>query len=122
MNVNREFIARWADTLESGEFPQTRGRLHRSAPTEDGVPAGYCCIGVACVVAGIEPVMGRSGYWFDNQSVSVPYVLVDLAGKDVKWADLEKRNDGMDNYHPHSFVEIAAHLRATYLNETEEAS
>lgn len=114
MNVNREFIARWADALESGEYPQTRYALHRLVP---GIadPAGYCCVGVACVVAGIEGEPDDDSERFAGENAAAPGVLRDLVGGGVDWKDLYHRNDGSDGYHPHSFAEIAAHLRETYL-------
>lgn len=117
MNVNQEFIARWADALESGEYPQTYGRLHRLYPTFN-MPDGYCCVGVACVIAGIDKTLDYPGYRFDGQVSRAPESLRYLAGEDVDWTDLISRNDGLGKYlRHHSFVEIAQHLRETYLTD-----
>lgn len=37
--------------LKSGEYPQTRGTLHRLADELSGAAGGFCCLGVACEVA-----------------------------------------------------------------------
>lgn len=43
----REFTKKWQKALRSGEYKQTVGKLG------DG-RQGYCCLGVACSIAGIE--------------------------------------------------------------------
>jgi hypothetical protein len=42
-----DFRRRWANALRSGEYKQTRGSLHKNG--------AFCCLGVACVVAGAAP-------------------------------------------------------------------
>jgi hypothetical protein len=49
MEPNKERLRLWADALRSDRFPQTMNKLYRSA--ELGWKGGYCCLGVACVVA-----------------------------------------------------------------------
>lgn len=48
-----EIKERWLNALRSGEYPQTQARLHRSKESADanGIPAGFCCLGVLCEVA-----------------------------------------------------------------------
>jgi len=41
----------WIEALTSGEYKQTSSRLHR-------IGGGYCCLGVACEVLGVEGVEG----------------------------------------------------------------
>jgi len=43
----KDFGERWVTALRSGEFPQGRGNLKNDA--------GYCCLGVACVIEKIDP-------------------------------------------------------------------
>jgi hypothetical protein len=55
--ANQEAMRWWAEDLESGEYPQTKGCLRRTEAAPNGVPAGYCCLGVACETAmkhGVE--------------------------------------------------------------------
>lgn len=37
----------WVEALRSGQYAQTRGALQRLEVWDD-LPAGYCCLGVAC--------------------------------------------------------------------------
>lgn len=52
--LTAEFKKEWVEALRSGEFPQGKNALK----TQDG----YCCLGVACVLKGLEfnehPVVG----------------------------------------------------------------
>lgn len=43
----KKFISKWANALRSGKYKQTTGTL--KARNSDS----YCCLGVACVIAGI---------------------------------------------------------------------
>ena len=47
--VNTEPVALLADALESGEFPKGTRALH--VLPDGNTPEGFCCLGVACVVA-----------------------------------------------------------------------
>jgi hypothetical protein len=44
--LDPKFKARWVKALRSGEFKQARERL--------ASPSGYCCLGVACQIEGID--------------------------------------------------------------------
>ena len=49
----------WVAALRSGEYPQTKGYLwadgsDRFVNDTKPVPKGYCCLGVACVIAGVD--------------------------------------------------------------------
>lgn len=60
----------WLEALRSGNYPQARDQLF------DG--DGYCCLGVACTVLGLEPVDydGQSfAYAFGDEKnpVTLPY-------------------------------------------------
>lgn len=45
ITLNKKFKAKWLNALRSGKYAQTKETL---ADTD-----GFCCLGVACVVAGI---------------------------------------------------------------------
>jgi hypothetical protein len=45
----------WLRDLETTEEPQAKGALHRVIPDRNS-PAGYCCLGRACVVLAIEEI------------------------------------------------------------------
>lgn len=74
----KELIA----ALRSGKYPQTRGVLRRLIG--DGLRSeGYCCLGVACVVAGIEEVVPSKGAavaQFDGMQSCMPPDVVSRFG------------------------------------------
>jgi hypothetical protein len=43
-------MLKWIEALESGNYQQIQGHL-RMPKEENGTPARYCCLGVACEVA-----------------------------------------------------------------------
>jgi hypothetical protein len=47
------FATKWVKALRSGKYVQTTGQLFRDAVSFNR-PIGYCCLGVACKVAGVE--------------------------------------------------------------------
>lgn len=48
--------ARWVNRLRNGGLNQATGALVGFAHNPDGTPgSGYCCLGVACVVASEDP-------------------------------------------------------------------
>lgn len=50
MKIKRsEFIEKWLEALESGEYKQTTGVLRREGDGNEEFR--YCCLGVACEVA-----------------------------------------------------------------------
>lgn len=53
MPLTTEQKTAFVTALRSGEYPQSRGSLHHPV-AERGFPAGYCCLGVACVVLGFK--------------------------------------------------------------------
>ena len=50
--------------LRSGEYQQGRGRLY------DGIEGGYCCYGVACVLAGAEKQFRDGRFFFGDHTAS----------------------------------------------------
>lgn len=108
----REDMKKWIDALESGEYDQAQEQLFDSN-------AGYCCLGVACKVAGVDsPDMEDCG---TPSELSVGYdkrstFLDTIIRMDEEWYtgymenELTHFNDtvGLD------FEEIAAILRWKY--------
>ncbi len=106
--------------LRSGEYTQTKGRLHRVEVSDefDGFkekPAvGYCCLGVACELYAAENPTERevfaSGYeGFDGRTATLPETV-------MGWLGLASRVGSMDNgeslatlndYRDKTFAEIA---------------
>ena len=52
-------LEKWIEALRSGKYMQTSNRLVKV----DLYKRSYCCLGVACVVAGLEEE-SRDGNWF----------------------------------------------------------
>ena len=64
---------RWIDALRSGQYEQADSVLFNGT--------GYCCLGVACVLEGIEPVISCNArrFEFDGRiDVAPPTVLDSL--------------------------------------------
>lgn len=84
-----ELLDPWLKALRSGEFEQTKFRLHRLVRSEafDGEirPVGYCCMGVACEI-NRDKFERVDSYGeveiFDNSDGLLPFVLRDLYGLD----------------------------------------
>lgn len=104
---NTDVIEKWVTALESGEYAQTEGRLHRAVPHKgpymDEKPAGFCCLGVLCdlaVKAGVipEPTLlqdhnGDETYAYGthvDEASSFPPPAV------VEWAGLNSNNPVLD--------------------------
>lgn len=47
--MNKEEAYRWADALESGEYPQGKNALFTQQ-------RGYCCLGVKCAISSLHRV------------------------------------------------------------------
>jgi hypothetical protein len=55
---------KWYDALESGEYRRTTGTLTKVTP--DGKPKSFCCLGVACEIAGIDHEIYNASYDDDD--------------------------------------------------------
>lgn len=77
---NKNNIKLWVDALRSGEFSQTQRAMHRAGPLalvgDDYLPAGHCCLGVACEIAV------KNGLDLDDWSSAgyLPYEAMDWLG------------------------------------------
>jgi hypothetical protein len=54
----------WVAALRSGEYPQAQSVLY------DGY--AYCCLGVACTLAGLEAEEDGTNYWFEGDHLTLP--------------------------------------------------
>lgn len=54
--MKKDVKEKWLTALRSGEYTQTKGRLHRTEASRLS-SAGYCCLGVLCEVAVAEGVI-----------------------------------------------------------------
>lgn len=97
----------WCQALESGEYPQTCGRLQNLG--------GYCCLGVACDVAekhGIA-VKRDEGILIGGNLLAMPEVLEWLGLQDGK-GEMEYGRSlaNMNDITRLSFPEIAGVIRS----------
>lgn len=68
-----ELRRKWVEALRSGKYEQTKGHLY------DG--KGYCCLGVACVVAGFEPYQRAcEKWWFKEEANYLPFEVQQMYG------------------------------------------
>lgn len=112
-----EFKAEWIKALRSGKYKQGRGYLK--------IDGSYCCLGVSCIVAGIDPEIiegsenPESPYHNGYELISnlpervqnnVPFILRDNNEESDIINTLTKMNDGVGNCPQRSFNEIADYI------------
>lgn len=108
MNDNAK---KWVAALRSGKYSQTKSYLHALEDNEVDVPAGYCCLGVACdlyqdEVGNLETTIEDEGWVRYNASgAHLPIEVVDWLGltdshgnfvnfeEDKVWSSLVSMND-----------------------------
>jgi hypothetical protein len=107
----RQFYVDWVAKLRSGTIEQGFGKLHQ-------VNDKMCCIGVACVVAGIEPTRDRDTDWFyryEGNSINLPeslQVKINLsAGQQKKLVDM---NDSTG----FNFEQIADYIEQNFIGKS----
>jgi hypothetical protein len=90
MKLNPDFKAKWVAALRSGDYKQAHHSLVAWGPTLEHGPRAFCCLGVGCLVSGVDPkelrnldVPARSHVdgWWDGDggpypSPHDPWVLV----------------------------------------------
>lgn len=103
----------WIEALKSGNYTQGAGAL-RGELGDTGTVA-YCCLGVACSVAGVESI-DIHGEWiedFDNNFDDIPTILKGCSDDSELVRILSEMNDKMGktgenlNKHSNSFNDIA---------------
>lgn len=81
MNDNAK---KWVEALRSGKYQQTTGALHRVRESE-GLPKGYCCLGVACDLFAEELGLVRNAVdrdieFFTDDTAFLPPIVQDHLG------------------------------------------
>jgi hypothetical protein len=108
-----EFKRKWIDALRSGEYKQGFGTL---CETING-KSFYCCLGVAGVVAGLNPSDMHNKAEFGGAKFvyglmpppGFPEVLISDLNKTLT-SRLINMNDGNAELKSHSFSEIADYI------------
>jgi len=101
----------WIQALESGEYNQGTGALHKQD--------SFCCLGVACDLykkeLSVEHREGFTTVMYDGSLVSAPHHVVKQLKLHSKWGTSKNKVEGTLstlNDDGSSFAEIAAMLRA----------
>lgn len=94
----KAFKRKWVAALRSGKFQQGSCALYTG-----GKPPEFCCLGVACRVAGISRIPRDTGY-IPATYLSVPAMLT---GEGVVAKKLSELNDGDGLLDGKTFIEIA---------------
>jgi hypothetical protein len=109
--LNIPLLTKWADTLESGSYRQTRGRL-RTYRGKDKTHYSYCCLGVLC---NIVDKNGWKQLKYNDFERLLPLKTKKSTGLTFKQlSKLMDLNDSED----YSFKQIAEHIRKEIINES----
>ena len=76
--MNKDIAMKWADALESGEYPQIKSFLH----TADG----YCCLGVLCELSGFASWKEEDIPWLDQAGLPIRFKYPDGTGLTSKYS------------------------------------
>lgn len=97
----------WIRDLETTRVKQTTHRLLKFNPVTKRKD-GYCCLGRACVVAGVEPVYNDGKFYFDDEPYSLSNSICSKYNfRDNREMFLTTMNDTLKL----SFKKIAAKIR-----------
>ena len=113
---NKEAIMKWIAALESGEYKQGTGVLHRVIDDKHS----YCCLGVACEIVKDElelPVVLASEdtdrYQYGKDGTTGYFPCEVLHHYDIAY-NMQEELISMNDTGNKSFIEIAEFLRKTY--------
>lgn len=77
-SLPRDFAEKWVAALRSGEYAQARERLGNSVN-------GYCCLGVACKVAGAKDEMLKNcSVIHSSPDMGIPQNIQDVIPNELK--------------------------------------
>jgi hypothetical protein len=107
----RQFYVDWVAKLRSGTIKQDRIKLHRVE--EDKM----CCLGVACLVAGLTPVRRRDTEWFYRYDDNSNYIPDSLAEKIGLSKEMQGKLSIMNDIERLNFRKIADYIEETFLAE-----
>lgn len=92
----------WTKALRSGIFPQGQRALQRN----DGT---YCCLGVLCVVAGLERIRRYDRVAFDGETTLAPPAAKDFVGLTSgvgAYSEIEVETPGTPGRHQTSLMAL----------------
>lgn len=101
-----DFKKKWLEALRSGEYKQGKASLRSFKQDPDSKDFAYCCLGIACIVAGYKPKEINGVYVDGAKYPRVPSVLYNGSTGTVSYR-LGVMNDGEEGVKPKSFAQIA---------------
>lgn len=105
IKLPEDFKKQWIEALESGKYEQGTARLYTNGK--------YCCLGVACIVAGYSYTeLGCMIYPDINHHKNLPSLFFENLEEFA--VPLAMMNDGKKGYEKHSFKEIAEYIRENF--------
>jgi hypothetical protein len=113
MNINKEELKIWINTLRSGEFQQTTGALQDEN--------GYCCLGVACkvLIPKEKQKFNDLGFLFGgtpDKQPNAPEWLKEINSNYAHFhSKINKCIAELNDHEKFSFAQIADILEKTYL-------
>ena len=101
----KEFKEKWIAALRSGKYVQGEGFLYRRFDDDDHSSECYCCLGIACLVAGLTSNDIRNIDVIPNTNAfkTVPKILKGSADDSAA----VKHLTGMNDVYDCTFPEIA---------------
>lgn len=79
--MNAVEVNKWIEALRSGKYRQGKGAL---AMKDKSKHATYCCLGVACLINGLEKKFNKltGEFTFDDETSILPDSIAQLLGAD----------------------------------------
>lgn len=108
----KDFKKKWIAALRSGEYKQLKNNLYKENwVTSDRQESGYCCLGVAARVCGLDKEFIKDKDWLneiDEEVIneSIPAMLLYDAYTNELIKKLQEMNDG-EGRKQRSFKQIA---------------
>lgn len=96
-----EFKRKWIKALRSGDYKQTTGGLYSKLEN------AYCCLGVACVINGINKRFLKNEGTIPAKFSSMPQILIESDTTNPVSDTLIQMNDSEKK----TFSEIADHIQ-----------
>lgn len=106
LKLPKVFKKKWVAALRSGKYKQGQYRLH------DTAEQGYCCLGVACRVAGVNSKLSTTYITpkLARYHSTIPKMLVGDPSSNPLVRKLAEYNDGNGPVYARSFKWIAAYI------------
>jgi hypothetical protein len=115
-NEVRQFYVDWVAKLRSGTIKQGKTKLHRVEENK------MCCLGVACLIAGLTPVREFDTNWFYHYDEESNYLPESFAAKIGLSKEMQDKLTDMNDSEFLPFARIADYIEDMYLSESPNAT